>query len=760
MARTHTIQTNFTSGEVSPLMLSREDVNKFFNGAQQIENFIVRPQGGALRRSGTRFVNEVKDSSKIVRLHGFEFSTIQAYMLEFGDKYIRIYKDGGLVEDVGVPVEVITPYTEDQLVDLDFAQSADRLYIVHPLHQQRQLDRTSDIDWNLTLFETIDGPYDLLNTDEKNVMRVDTNSIIDRATLIADIATFTVGDVGEFVEYQLSGFATIGIIREFISDTEVLIEPLENVIAEVDPKIKLTTPGGTISSTHTLFTNAVVGSYIKVPDESFPNWYLIDDFDDETTVDVTAENNFISQGSEVLIRTDRIITADVITTEDTFVSTDVGRLFRMNLTGEQLPGKITEFIDAKNVKVELDRTVPTKDDSFVEFRDDARTDQFRLGAWSVTTGFPTAITFHEERLVFGGSTSEPQGVWMSKSGDYENFAPTEPDSIVTDDSAITYIIATGQINAIQWLSSGPVLLIGTIGGEWQARSGTSINEPITPTSIHLTEQTEYGSNKVPPIRINGAVLFAQRSGRKVRELIYSFEIDSFVARDMTVVSEHILRDGIGTKDASFQREPNNIYWTALIDGTLAGLTYEKEQEVFAWHRHIVGGSFNGGQAVVEALATIPSVEGFEDDLYMIVKRTIDGTTKRYIELLDPMFDPDGTIDADDMFFVDSGLSYSGTPISVVGGLGHLEGEEVQVVNDGAAEPEKTVFEGQVTLENTGSNIHVGLKYRALLHTMPLTGGGNFGTAQGKQKRIHEIGIRLKDTIELKHGPTINDLTTL
>jgi hypothetical protein len=149
MSDGYPIQTNFTSGEVSPLIRGRVDVNKYFNGAEIIENFLVRPQGGLCRRSGTRFVNEVQNSDRFTRIYKFEFSALQAYVIEFGHLYIRIHKDGGTVEVTGVPVEVVSPYNENQLRGLYFTQSADVLYICHPDHPTQKLVRLSHTSWSL-----------------------------------------------------------------------------------------------------------------------------------------------------------------------------------------------------------------------------------------------------------------------------------------------------------------------------------------------------------------------------------------------------------------------------------------------------------------------------------------------------------------------------------------------------------------------------------------------------------------------------------
>jgi hypothetical protein len=183
------------------------------------------------------------------------------------------------------------------------------------------------------------------------------------------------------------------------------------------------------------------------------------------------------------------------------------------------------------------------------------------------------------------------------------------------------------------------------------------------------------------------------------------------------------------------------------------MTYRRDEQVVAWHKHVIGGEYDGGQAVVESIATLPN-ETSEDELYMVVKRTIDGTTKRYIEKLNVFEFGDQTTDA---YFVDSGLSYSGGSVSSLSGLWHLPGETLSVLANGASHPDRTVADGEISLAFDATSASVGYGYTSEMQTLRLEAGSSDGTSQGKPKRIHGITLRLYRTVGLEVGPAASDV---
>ena len=364
-----------------------------------------------------------------------------------------------------------------------------------------------------------------------------------------------------------------------------------------------------------------------------------------------------------------------------------------------------------------------------------------------TDNYPSVVTFFEQRLVYGATNNNPQTLWFSKNGDYSNFTAG-----TGADDALIYTIASNQVNAIRYLSATRVLTIGTTGGEY-VLTATS-DGPITPTTTLIRKYSNYGSAAIEPVQVADVTLFVQRGGRKVREFRYVGDINvaAYQAPDITIVAEHITAGGLSA--FAYQQEPDGVIWAIRADGSLIGVTYRREEEVVAWHKHVIGGEFDGGQAIVESIATLPSDTG-EDELYMIVKRTINGVTKRYVELMRP-FDFGGVTTG--AFFVDSGLRYDGSAIGSLKGLYHLEGETVTVLANGASHPDRVVADGGVSLAYSSTTAAIGYGYTSSMQTMRIESGSADGTSQGKPKRIHAITLRLHETvgIEVGNSPSEND----
>jgi len=242
----------------------------------------------------------------------------------------------------------------------------------------------------------------------------------------------------------------------------------------------------------------------------------------------------------------------------------------------------------------------------------------------------------------------------------------------------------------------------------------------------------------------------QRASRKVREYVYQFETDAFTAPDLSILSEHITEGGI--IEIAYQQEPDSIVWMARADGKLVGMTYERAQDVIGWHQHTIGGT----NAKIESVAVIPSQDGSQDDLWAVIQRTINGSSVRYIEFLTNGL-VEGSSNTEQATFLDSMLSYNGSPATTLFGLSHLEGQTVSVLADGAAHPDRTVSSGSITLNASYNTVHVGLPYTSTLETMRIEAGAKDGTAQGKKKRIARITYRLYQTLGLKHGPSSSRL---
>lgn len=400
--------------------------------------------------------------------------------------------------------------------------------------------------------------------------------------------------------------------------------------------------------------------------------------------------------------------------------------------------KVTGFTSATEVTATLRGSDALQDEA---------TTSWRLGAWGGDQGWPSVCTFHQARLWWGRTPGQPQTLWASRVAAFHNFSPSAPaDEAVTESHAITLTIDSNQVNAIAWLvSSQRGLQIGSTGEDWLLRSADNTSG-LSPLNAELVPQGAWGSDDtVLPVRVGTSSLYVQRGSTVIRESAFSFDEDSYTANNITVLSEHMFRQGIDRLE--FAQTPIQTVWAVLNDGSLAGFTFDKEQRVHAWHHHTVAGA----SAKVLDVAVVKRAT--QDQLWLIVRRTIDGQQHQYVEFMEEPFDTQ-LHNIEDAFFIDSGLSYSGTPITVVSGLDHLEGETVAVLADGAVQPSKVVSSGQITLDRSASDIHVGLPFTSAITTMPLEAPqreGSFVTL-GKTKRIHQVQVLFAETVGAKIGP--------
>lgn len=379
---------------------------------------------------------------------------------------------------------------------------------------------------------------------------------------------------------------------------------------------------------------------------------------------------------------------------DGFKSTDVGRVIRMREGSVWGWCRITGFTSATQVTADVGSTLTnTSAKTF-----------WRLGVWSDTTGYPATVTFHEDRLAFAGVSSYPQRIDLSESGEYESFPPSETDDTVIDTNALSFTFNATDVNVIRWLLSDEKgLVVGTVGGEWIVRPSSQL-EALTPSNITAKRSTTYGSANIQAIQVGKSGLFVQRAGRKVRELTYFFDVDGFRATDLTLLAEHITSPSL--VELAHQKEPQPVLWCVRSDGTLVGVTYERDVDSFkaGWHRHILGGESDaaGTQAKVESVAVIPSQDGTREDLWLVVNRRIDGATVRYIEWMKPIFD-DST-EQKDAFFLDSGLTYD-NPLTISGAT-KADPCVLTVTGHGLSDGDKVLISGVQGMTELNTNSYL------------------------------------------------------
>ena len=695
MARVAVQLTNFTGGELSPRLDGRNDLAKYSSGCKTLQNMVVYPHGSSARRPGTSFVAEVKTSSAKTRLIPFEFSTTQTYILEFGNQYIRFYKDSGAILEANKTITGITQANPGVVTSSSHGFANGDTVVISGVVGMTQVNgkrfKVANVATNTFELQDIDGN----NVNTSSYTAYSSGGIANRVYTLT--TTYLTADLFQ-IKYAQS------------ADVMYLCHP--------DYSVKKLSRTG-----HTSWT---------ITEVDFTDGPYLDDNITTTTFGMSSHT----------VGTGRTLTASAVTgiNNDTgFQSTDVGRLF----TFRDGYGEITAITSTTVVTATVIKDMGSS----------STTTDWALGAFSDTTGYPSCVSFYEQRLVFAGTEAQPQTLYFSKSGDYENMHENRGGTIA-DDDAIIYTIASNQVNAIRFLSATRTLIVGTVGGEFSV-SGGGTDDPITPTNILIKKQSNHGCANTDAIPVGNVTLFLQRAKRKIRELAYNFDVDGYVAPDMTILAEHISETGFN--EMSYQQEPNQIIWAVREDGQLAGLTYQREQQVVAWHRHIFGGSFSTGNAVCESVATIPTNDK-EYQTWVIIKRTINGVTRRYVEYIN-QFDFTET-DNTTFNFLDSQLAYSGSATTTITGLDHLEGQTVSVLANGSTHPDRTVTGGSITLARSSTKVKVGLPYTSILQTMRIDAGSQNGTSQAKTKRIYNITVRLYESIGVEVGPNLSNMETI
>lgn len=702
MPRENHGQYSFNAGEWSPYLLGRQDLENYNNSSFINQNFIPMTQGGLTRRPGSLFLKTSKfGGDRECKLFRFEFGVEQTYMLEFGHLYIRFFTNNSILTSSSKTITAITEADPGVITATGHGFSnGDRIHL-SGIGGMTQLEGREVIVANKTAntFEIQD-----IYGNDIDTSGYDSFTSGGTASAILEIVT-------QYEEADLD---------------EVRTTQSADVLYIFHPDIK---PHKLIRNTATSWTLSEV--------DLFDGPY--DDINDtDTTLNPSGTTGSVT------------ITASAtegINDGDGFLSTDVGRLVRLGHSGSWGYGEIT----AVNSTTEVDVDVIT------DFDAATATEDWRLGLFSDTTGFPATGTFYENRLFVGGAALSPQRIDGSRSNRYENFRPTDTDGTVADDHAVGFTLASERVNTIRWMSGDEKgMLVGTSGGEWIVRPSL-LAEALTPTNISAKNATQYGSAGIEAERAGDAILFVQRSQRKLREMLYVFERDGFRSPDMTVLAQHITLPTI--TETAYQQDPQSILWVVRSDGVLLGFTYERDHGVLAWHRHELGGFTDALQtsaAEVESVAVVPSQDGTRDEVYLSVKRKINGQDERYIELMTEIWE---VFDEQTLaFHVDSGITVTDAGgFTVVDGLWHLEGETVRVFADGAAHPDRTVSNGKITLVRETFIASVGFGFQSDAELMPIEAGSQEGTAQGMLKSIKRIGFWLVDTLGIKYGPDEDNL---
>lgn len=740
MADLRAYQPSFTAGELSPALGARVDLAKYGSGLRKALNVFIHPHGGASNRAGLEFIREVKASANRARMIPFQFNTEQSYILEFGDEYFRVFRDGGIVISDGSPYEVVTPYAHTELDELVFIQEADVMYICHPDHAPRKLSRLADDNWTMT---TVTFQPSIQSPTGVAVSASFKYRSGDRGTY-----NFRVTSISETDAESASGSLSNGASFQFKNDDGRYIRVTWNAVPNaVAYNVYRHNGTGVTGLVGTVFSNEI----------EFPSGDIVGDTTQQWPSTSQPGAPAIPTNIRASVEFGRLSTyvvaaIDADTGEESLPSASASVKNDMRFAGNRntvrwnpVPGASAYIIYREDNGlygyIGRSETTTFTDENIVP--DLADGPQNGRNPFNGAGDYPRCATFVEQRLAFGSTRNDPQAVWLSQSASYENFGASSPAKA---SDAVTFRIKSRQVNEIRAMLPMRGLMLLTSGSEWVV-SGGSQADAIAPSAIKIDNQGFRGASTVQPVVVGNVVLFAQDRGGVVRDFSYEFTDDAYTGKDLTILSRHLF-ESKEIKAWAYAQAPHSIVWTVLTDGSLVSLTYMKEHDVWAWTRHATG----NGASVFEDVVSIS--EGEEDVVYFIVRRTINGVQRRYIERLHTRY----FSNVEDAFFVDSGLTYRGPATTTVTGLDHLEGAEVVALADGNVIRGLTVTGGAVTLSISASVIHVGLPYVATIKTLDLDLGNipNLGTVQGRMKSISEVTLRVEQTRGIFIGPYDED----
>lgn len=702
---------SFAGGEIAPEMFGRLDLGKYQTGLQKALNFTTLPHGPAARRPGFFYGNEVKNSAKLARLIPFVFSATQAVVVELGNLTARFHNSSGTVLEAAKVLELATNANPALFTITAHGFAAgDGIFLA-------SMQGMTNLNGQFFLVGTVVNPNQF------------TLTYLDGSTVITNVvgynaytpSTGTASRVYTIATpWADTDLATLG----YTQNTDVL-----TIVSQLYPATELRRLGAANWTTTVVnFTPTLAAPTSVAATATSP-----------TPTNVTVQHYKVTSIAADGI-TESVASADATASNNLGIAGNFNTIAWTAAVGGaryyvyKLRGGVYGYIGQTT-------TTSIIDDNILA---DTTTSppESTITLNTTTNEYPNTVTYLEQRRWFAGTKLAPQSIWATRNATESNLTSSTPSR---DDDALQFRIAAQQQNAIRFLVPLIDMIALTAGGEFRifADGGPA----ITPGTLAIKPQSYSGCAQVQPALTSSSCLYVQAQGSRIRELSYDPNgLGVYKSVDVSLFAPHLF-NGKQVKELAYVRAPDQTLWCVRTDGTLLGMTYVPDQQVFGWHVHTTDGT-------IESCAVIP--EGAEDTLYVVVKRTINGRTVRNIERLKSRL----FVNASDAFYVDSGLTYSGTPTTVLAGLRHLEGRAVQVLADGAVVAGRTVVAGALTpvLDTAASVITVGLAYNSDLQTLPAILDQTQALGQGTMKNASKVYIRVTQSSLVKAGPLFTKLT--
>ncbi len=685
MPKASPLQPSFSGGEFSPKVKGRSDSERYKTGLATCLNYLPTTQGPLCRRPGFKYSGvDAKDPSKPPAFLEFKFSQAQNYVIEAGDFYMRFFTNNGQIitsstnfqvfgnygtgnvtfassmfyamRTAGTPnyseniitsaviaagsvLEIGSPYSYLDVPNLKVAQKDDTLYITHSSYPEYKLQRLGSTQWELKRVHNQDGPYLPLNSYRLNGDSVRTTLRVGTPLVIYQDGS---------VDYR----STTGPIAAITAITSVGTSGTIQVLSSNHGKFtgdRIVILGCVAACNANNGTSSISSMYWKVNKIDDSNLELIGSV---FTNNVIGSSGFIYPALFEPYGTNTCFN-------------DVGRSIGLIRTdGGRAWGRITEVLDMARFGFHID-SVQSPPVTGTGSGAGITVNYWQLGVWNRSNGYPGAVEFHQDRKTLGGTPYYPQRIDMSVSSYYDNFAASGSSLIVSDNNALSFGLNSAQLNKIAWIKSADQgLLAGSLNSEWNIAPNNQA-VALTPTNINAKETSYFGSHDADAVQAGNSTLYIQRAQRRIREMNYFFQVNTYRSTDLAELSDHLTNPGIAK--LVVQKETLSAIWGLRTDGQLTSMSYSRDDVALkvGWARHTVGGKSDSGGAapVIKSIAVIPSPDGTYDSLWIATKRFINGTSVLNIEYSTKIFEDKTT--QEDAFQVDCGATYD-APLTITG----------------------------------------------------------------------------------------------
>lgn len=698
-------QLAFTTGEVSPDVSSRFDLEQYKSALLEAENVVIRPYGAVAKRQGSQYVGQVKYSDKPTRLFEFTTNTNNSFMLEFGHLYIRVWRNGEYTN-----LEINTPFEDEIINDLNIIQSGDVMFICSGKYPIQTLSRYSDTDWRMSAYKLTEQPYDEINTDNGHTLTVNGDTITSTKDLFTQDMVGSVIQIAYYIEAVHTSKTGEAVEKKYGAGRFSKYE--KTVYNNIDYNIERFSTDVELSwkfTTHGTWEGTVK---IQISNNDGQTWKDYRTYTSKSDYNVT-DSGKIEAGARLKYISD---------IQKGSVNCDLSILPFMQYGVVE----ITSIENGKTAKVNILNGIKEGEPSH----------KWKLGSWNRGSGYPKLCTFYQDRFVVAATNKKPNYIWMSRTGDYPNFGVEKVEGTITDDSAITLPVINRKMCEIRHLIPANDLIILTSGNEWIV----SGDKTITPTNCNLKTQTQRGALSCEPQFIGNRCVFVQERGGTVRDMGYSYESDNYTGQDLTLFVKTRVR-GYLTITSAYAQDPDSIIYYIRNDGEINCLTYIPEQKVYGWSHFVTNGKYLYCESVSE---------GEQDSLYILVERTLQGKKVKCIERMVPLYSDDVNV------FLDCYVEFKSSNAIDSINIPHLSGQTVQVVIDDNQQPDVVVpDDGLLQLNISGSNIKIGLPFTSKIRVPSVEMQMQDGTLQGRVATVSRVVLRVHKSFGGKIGRTFD-----